>query len=407
MPELNNPSDAFSEEFRKNTVLSELVRSWLRGAVSPDSLVVLGEKSIFPFESGFRIYRIGSDGPTGVYDASGVLPSTFSAFPGCQPVRVAIPPRSREIITLTGSNSNFIARHSYSADHKLTFLEQQPGIGTPTHMAFTSDGTTAYVTNGATIPNQINRYSRDPFSGKLTLNNGSNYPFGVGCAPVSLRTSSKDNIVFSASTTFVPLGIDVYKNFDMNSGTFASGSPFDPGANPTSQNNLCLLENERLLYMTIGDSTNPINGFRYDTNGTLTMLPNSPFAPEVGIIGGASTDNFSTTMTLDPQGKYLAFLYSISGTFYIRLLSIDTATGTLTPTSEKYSVGNAPKHLEWDGSGRFIYLVSDTGGTTNQFQLESFQFSEAGTLTRKPTVIIGPMGGDFSPKYVRSLPIYY
>ncbi|TGM33638.1 beta-propeller fold lactonase family protein [Leptospira biflexa] len=407
MPALNSPGDPLSEDYGRNLVLSELVRYWLRDKVAPDSLLVLGAKSIAPYESGFRIYRIGEDGPTGEIDYSGIQAANFSAFPGCQPIRMTIPPRSREIITFTGSSSNRIAVHRYTNDHKLSLLEDQAGIGIPSHMAITTDGTTAYVSNGASNPNSINRYSRNPFTGSLSVNNGSNYPFSVGCSPVSLRTSTRDNLVITATTSYNPLGVEVYKNFGTDSGAFASGSPYDPGTNPSSHNNLCLIESERLLYMTAGDANFPIYGFRYDENGTMTVLPNSPFAPDSGTHGPASVDNYSTSMTLDPNGKYLAYMYAISGTFYLRLLTIDVTTGNITPTDQKYSVGNAPKHLEWDGSGKFLYLVSDTGGSTNNFQLEYFKFSNDGTLSKGPNIIIAPMGGSFSVSHMKSLPIYY
>lgn len=408
MPALNNPRDPLSNDYGKNLILSELVRYWLRDKIAPDSLIILGDKSIPPYnETGFRIYRIGEDGPTGEIDYSGIKPSNLSAFPGCQPIRVTVPPGSRDIITFTGSSTNRIAVHRYSNEHNLSLIEDKQGIGIPSHMAVTADGATAYVSNGASNPNSINRYSRNTLSGSLNLSNGSNYPFSVGCSPVSLRTSSRDNIVFTATTSYLPLGIDVYKNTGPESGVFASGSPYDPGTNPSSHNNLCLIESERLLYMTSGDATYPIYGFRYDENGTMSVLPSSPFAPDTGTLGPASIDNYSTSMALDPKGKYIAYMYSLGGIFYLRLLSIDITTGNITTTDQKYSVGNAPKHLEWDGSGKFLYLVSDTGGTTNNFQLEYFKFSNDGKLTKGPNLIISSMGGSFNISHIKSLPIYY
>lgn len=409
MADLNNPSDALSDEFAKRSILSEFVRYLLREKALPDGLALLIYKGTIPYEAGFRVYRVDPDyGLTGEY-VSDIRPAVTTAFPGCQPLRITVPPSSRDIVTFTGSGSDRVAVHRYGTDRSLTFIQDQNGFGAPGVTTFSLDGTTMYSSNSSSSPNTINRSFRDLNSGSISLSNSGGYPFGVGCSPASIKASDKDGIIFTASTLGTPLGIYVYKKVGADSVSLVGGTPFDPADNPSSHNNLCLSETDRLLYMTSINPTHPIYGFRYDVDGNMQVLPNSPFSPDTSYSAAAPVDNFSTSMTIDPYGKFTAFLYAAGGTYYIRILAVDGVTGNLVPTDQKLSVGNSPKYLEWDRSGKFIYLVSDTGGTTNKFQIEYFQFSQNGILSRgiNSPMTFSNMSGEFTAKDLKSIPRYY
>lgn len=409
MPNLGNPADPFSEEYGKNFVLSELIQLWFAEKVDPDGLVVALTKSAAPAEAGFRIYRVNpATGLTPEFDKDLRAPAT-TAFPGCTPIRISVPPRTRDIITFTGIASDRIATHRYGTDRSLALLKTDFYTGViPSDSSFNGDGSVMYIADFGN-PNRVQRLNRDLSSGATSLANGSGYPFSVGCGPVSIRTSNRDDLIFTVSSSGSPVGIFAFKNTGSNSGALTPQSPYDPSDNPSQNNNLCILENERLLYMTSGNATNPIYGMRYDADGNLSLLPNSPFSPDPSYAGPGSADNLATTLTLDPRGKYLAFLYSAGGTFYLRLLGIDTATGNLIPTDQKLSVGNAPRHLEWDRSGSFIYLVSDTGGTMNVFQLEYFKYTPDGKLERgiNSPITISAMSNGYNPMHIKSIPKFY
>ncbi|WP_246836445.1 lactonase family protein [Leptospira levettii] len=409
MPALHNPSDPFSDEYGKNVLLSELIRYWLRDKIVPDGLIVAVSKSAVPYESGFRIYRVDPDiGVTTEYD-SDIRSANVNAFPGCQPVRVSVAPNSRDIITFTGSASDHIVTHRYGTDRSLNLLKDEFYSGViPSMVAFSSDSSTMYVTDFSN-PNKVQRLNRDLTSGSTSLGNGSGYPFSVGCAPISIKTSQLDNLVFAVSSSYLPIGIYSFKNTGSDSGAITSGSPYNSGSNPSQQNNLCISEYDRFLYMTSVNGTNPIYGVRYDSEGNMTALPNSPFSPDSGFTAPTSNTNYATSLAIDPQNKYLLYLYSAGGTFYIRLLVIDKSSGNLIPTDQKVSVGNSPMHLDWDKSGKFIYLISDTGGTTNKFQIEYFKFTYDGKLTKgiNSPITIGAMSSDFTPRHITSIPRYY
>ncbi|PJZ83943.1 hypothetical protein [Leptospira harrisiae] len=409
MPALNNPGDPLSEEFAKQSIFSEFVRYFLQEKALPDGLVLLLYKGTPSYEAGFRVYKVDPEyGLTNDY-VSDIRAASLTSFPGCQPVRISIPPSSRDIITFTGTASDHVTVHKYGFDRSLSLVSDQVGFGIPIISTFNSDGTILYSSNSSTNPNTINRSYRDPISGAVSLSNQGQYPFGVGCSPVSIRTSDKDGLFFTASTVGTPMGIYVHKKTGLDSLSNVGGTPFTSPDNPSQNNSLCLVESDRLLYMTSTNSSYPIYGFRYDDSGNMQLLPNSPFSPDPSYSGAAPNDNFSTNLSLDPNGKYLAFLYAAGATFYIHILSVDNVTGNLVPTDQKLSVGNAPKHLQWDKSGRFIYLVSDTGGTTNKFQMEYFRFSQNGSLTRgvNSPVTFSNMTGEYAPKDLKPIQRYF
>lgn len=410
MADLNNPSDALSDEFAKRSILSEFVRYLLLEKALPDGLVLLLRKSTVPYEAGYRIYRVDPEfGLTGEYDSSNLLPANLAAFPGCDPVRIAVPPGSRDIVTFVGITNQTVAVHRYGTDRTIGFIQDEVAIGAPQIPAFNADGTTMYFFNTSVNPNTVNRSYRNKVSGKITLNNVGSYPFGVGCSPVSLKTSDADGLIFSTTTVGAQTGINVFKMTGPDSNFYVGGAAFNSGSTPTQHNNLCLIESNKLLYMTSVNTTHPIYGYRYDSNGNMQILPNSPFSPDSAYSLAATTDNISRSLTVDPNGRFAAFLYSSGGTHYIRILSIDGITGNLTPTDQKLSVGNAPKHMEWDGSGKFIYLISDTGGSTNKFQMEYFQFSHDGTLTRgiNSPITVSNMSSDYAPKDLKPIQKFY
>ncbi|TGL20481.1 hypothetical protein EHQ47_13090 [Leptospira bourretii] len=409
MADLNNPGDPLSEEFAKRSVFAEFVRYFLLEKALPDGLVLLLTKNVVPYEAGFRIYRVDPElGLTNEYD-SDIRAANTAAFPGCDPVRIAVPPSSRDIVTFTGTSSNHLVVHRYGTDRSLSLLQDQTGLGSPNMITFDSTGTTMYHINAGVDPNTVNRSYRDNITGSISMNNAGSYPFGVGCSPVSIRTSDTDGIIFIATTVGAQLGINVHKKTGTDTTFHVGGAPFDPADNPTQNNNICLVEPSRFLYMTSVNPTFPIYGFRYDSGGNMQVLPSSPFSPDSSYSAAASVDNFSTSLTLDPNGKFAAVLYGAGGTNYLRILAVDGYTGNLTPTEQKLSVGNAPKHIVWDKSGKFIYLVSDTGGTTNKFQLEYFKFSQDGTLTKgvNSPITFSNMSGDFTPRDLKSIQRYY
>ncbi|PKA13993.1 hypothetical protein CH372_01455 [Leptospira meyeri] len=409
MPELNNPGDPLSDEFAKQSVFAEFVRYFLIEKALPEALAVVLKKSTIPYEAGIRVYRVDSE--IGVIDdyVSDVRASSSSAFPGCSPYRIGVPPRSRDIVTFTDYPSNRIVVHRYGTDRSISLLEDQPAIGTPRVMGFSSDGTTVYQINSASNPTSNSRWSRNPITGSLSTNNVGSYPYSVGCNPVAVRASDNDDLIFSLSTSVAPFGINVHKKSGPDSVTLVSGTPVTLPDNPAFYENLCIVESKRLLYGTSVNSTYPIYGYRYDNSGTLTLLPGSPFSPDSSFSAHIPNLNYSTSLAVDPTGNYAAFLYQTGATYNIRLLQIDPSSGNLIQTNQKFTAGNGPNALQWDKSGKFVYFTSDTGGTTNNYQIEYFKLSPDGTLSKgqNSPVIISPMANGYAPQDIKPIQRYY
>lgn len=408
MADLNNPSDPLSEEFAKQSVFAEFVRYLLQEKALPDALAVILVKSSVPYETGLRVYRV--DNEIGVIDdyVSDVRTVTTAAFPGCTPYRIGVPPHSRDIITFTGSSSERVVVHRYGTDRSLSLLQDQPGIGTPRVMGFSEDGMTMYHTNTAANPGTINRWNRDPVSGFLAPNNVGSYPYAVGCSPVSVKLSDSDGIIFSATSTLPPIGINILKKTGPDSLTLVGGALFTTPDNPSGHENLCIIASKQLLYSTSANATNPIYGYRYDSSGFLSLLPNSPFSPDPSYSNHVPVANSTTSFAIDPTGNYAAFLYATGATYNIRLLVVDNTTGSLLQTNQKFTVGNGPKSLQWDKSGKFIYFVSDTGGTTNNYQIEYFKFSD-GMLSKgeNSPITISAITNGYAPQVISPIQKYY
>ncbi|MGE8722763.1 hypothetical protein ACO2KH_14860 [Leptospira terpstrae] len=408
MADLNNPSDALSDEFAKRSILSEFVRYLLREKALPEALAVVLVKSSVPYETGLRVYKVDTE--SGVQDeyVSDVRTANYAAFPGCAPYRIGVPPRSRDIITFTGSLSDRVVVHRYSSERTLALLQDQAGIGSPKIMGFSEDGKTMYQTNIVSNPNTINRWSRDSDSGVLTPNNVGSYPFAVGCSPLAIKVSEIDNLIVTINSTLVPFGINVLKKTGLDSVSLVGGAPVTLPINPSFHENLCLIESKRLLYSTSINTTTPIFGYRYDSAGNVTLLPGSPFSADSAMTAHAPNFTGTTSLSIDPTGTYAAFIYAIGSTHNIRLLTIDDATGNLIQTDQKFTVGNGPKSLQWDRSGKFIYLISDSFGTTNNHQIEYFKLS-GGILTRgeNSPIVISSMTNGYAPQDIKPIQKYY
>lgn len=409
MADLNNPSDALSDEFVKRSILSEFVRYFLIEKALPDALAVVLVKSSVPYETGLRVYRVDTE--KGVIDdyVSDVRSATTAAFPGCTPYRIGVPPRSRDIITFTGSLSDRVVAHRYNTERHLTLLQDQPGIGSPKVMGFSADGMTMYHSNTSANPSTINRWNRDLESGFLSPNNVGSFPFAVGCSPVAIQISETDNIIVTLTSTIAPFGFSVLKKNGQDSAMLVGGAPITPPDNPSFHENVCLVESKRLLYATSVNATNPIFGYRYDNAGNLTLLPGSPFSPDPSFSSHVPSFNGTKSLAVDPTGTFVAFLYSTGAAYNLRLLVINDTTGNIMQTDQKLSVGNAPKSLQWDRSGRFIYLTSDSGGTTNNYQIEYFKLLPDGTLSRgeNSPIVISPMTNGYMPQDIKPIQKYY
>ena len=104
-------------------------------------------------------------------------------------------------------------------------------------------------------------------------------------------------------------------------------------------------------YSSAGGPPGGIAGFALAMDGTLTILPSSPFAPGTNF-GSPSLSGFNAAV-IDPAG---AHLYAESATA-VYGFTIDQSSGTLTPIAGAFPfTGGSPLALAFDPSGRYLFV---------------------------------------------------
>ncbi|TGK96513.1 beta-propeller fold lactonase family protein [Leptospira brenneri] len=338
-----------------------------------------------------RIYSVDAEyGPSSDAYVERMAPFSYAGFPGNAPARLLVPPKSRKIIFAPGDNGSLVSLEytdSKAIEIRNTFL--YGNLPSPYVQRIASTPTDVFYTLN-TSSNTLQRWSLNSETGALALKNSGNYPFGVACSPLSLRYDRKNESIAVLTGYAGTRGISFLKS--QGDSLIPISPNFDFGT-LTSNDNLCIHPERNFFYSTISTFPNTIKAFQYSMDGAITEVSGSPFAPDTTASGLATGLQMTTNMVIDPDGKYLAIAYVAGSNRYLSLLAINRETGALSETGSKYSVGNSPSNLHWDKSGQFIYLTSDTGGSTNNYQLEYFKVMSDGSITRgvNSPITINPM----------------
>ena len=105
--------------------------------------------------------------------------------------------------------------------------------------------------------------------------------------------------------------------------------------------------------------------YEYDASkGSLSELQTLSALPE-----GFGGDNFCADIRVHPSGR---FLYASNrGHDSIAVMSIDTATGELTPSGHPSSEGAWPWNLEFDPSGSYLLSANQRGNCVACFRIDT------------------------------------
>jgi hypothetical protein len=382
--DLENSGDTTSNAFLVRGLFTDYMASLIRPADNSTTGEVPQYLSALMYRSGqsvgVRIYPVDTEtGNLGTYQEYSRTP-TAGLSPGNAPKRIVRIPGTKELLVAAGLVDNKLYSLKVTDDGSVSPYQTSTAFSKDvSFVTVSSDGTKIFATseNTASPPDSLIRYVRDASSGGITLQSSGGYPFGLVCGPKSIAVSPSGKNLFINS---VSSATGLYGLVD-DSGTLtqASGSPVTLTTVVTSNNNLCLHPTKSYLYTTINQASGPIVGYNYGSDSSLSVLPSSPFTPSSSYTNTITTA--ARTLAIDPLGKYVAFLYQESSTYKLQLLNIDSQTGTLSPTNNPVSVGNSPINLEWDGSGRFLYFVSNDA--TN-YQIEVYRVTQSGTLMKAP-----------------------
>ncbi|HTS37639.1 MAG TPA: beta-propeller fold lactonase family protein [Candidatus Solibacter sp.] len=293
-----------------------------------------------------------------------------------------------EAVAIHPSNKFLYAANSAEADISLftiassgTITEVTPrtpvgnGVTTPTLLAMDPGGKFLYVGNiGANNPS-ISVFSIDASTGALAAVAGS--PFSIGISPLNMKLSPNGNVLYitaAGSPGYIevwsviagviqqpvvqviqPNGNDPYglaidpsgaHLYTANTGsnsiseysisstdgslTELTGSPIGE----TFSAPLALLVDSSGTYLYVAnEGSSNLGAFSIGSDGSLTLLTNSPF-------GTSSHPNF---IAQDPNGRFL-FVGSETSPFAIQSFSLDPASGTLTAIAS-YSLSSTPTSI--------------------------------------------------------------
>jgi 6-phosphogluconolactonase len=238
--------------------------------------------------------------------------------------------------------------------------------GEPGSAAIDPSGKFLYVASD-TQHAVVSAFAIDPASGALTQIEGS---------PLTSGVYSKDVAVDPLGFVYV---VNAYAGLaDSGGGTVAafaidpatgrlktvSGSPFRTGQQNSSE--LVIDPSGKFVYVANTGSAN-IAGFSVNhDSGVLTAIAGSPFE--------AVTQ--PRAMAIDRSGKFLYVASETEGTSPLIAFSIDSETGALKPLAHsQYSVGVVPKASTLDPSGKFLYVGA--GDSISAFSINP----ETGELT--------------------------
>jgi 6-phosphogluconolactonase len=288
------------------------------------------------------------DGATGAITKGAETPQ----ISGTSPNGIALLPSKKFLYTANALTNN-ISIFKVASDGTLSLVgTPTPGGSGPHVAAIDPSGKYLLVTNS--FSSDISVFSIDAGSGALTEVAGS--PFPANDSPGEIVILRSSNYVYVTNSS---IGMVTAFAFDPNTGilTTVPGSPFVSGLGASG---LATDGGESYLYVANTSAVNPgsttignISGFTINkTNGTLTLIQDSPFTSKVGT-GPA-------TVVADPNGRFL-FATTPGSSFSIWAFDIDSTTGKLAALSNSpFSVSAGGNFALIDTSGNYFYIGSQS-----------------------------------------------
>ncbi len=170
-------------------------------------------------------------------------------------------------------------------------------------------------------------------------------------------------------------------SFQINSDGSLTQSPFSPFTDPArlfSADSLTVDGKGRFLYAGQLNFSTPMDGFTFDSSGTLTEMVGAPFNLGVAQLHADSSGNFLLgVQQIQDAGS--------ATDQHIYVFSIDQTTGVPTPVAgSPFATTAAPFDFAISPNGKFVYLTGSTpGGTVTS--IEGYQMdTTTGNLTALP-----------------------
>jgi hypothetical protein len=170
-------------------------------------------------------------------------------------------------------------------------------------------------------------------------------------------------------------------SFQINSDGSLTQSPFSPFTDPSrlfSADSLAVDGKGRFLYAGQLNFSTPMDGFTFDSSGTLTEMVGAPFNLGVAQLHADSSGNFLLgVQQIQDAGQ--------ATDQHIYVFSIDQTTGVPTPVAgSPFATTAAPFDFAISPNGKFVYLTGSVPGG-NVTSIEGYQIDPTtGNLTALP-----------------------
>jgi len=382
-------------------VLLALTQGCGSGGVTNNSTVPPKAEFLYVTSSNFSGGLVTSQFSSFKLDTStGTLTTTSSAPSGGVTEGVAADPASKFVFA---SNVNGLA--GFIDSFAITPGTGTPGPGSifdtsftcgpfcnhissaPGAIAMAPGGKTLYygsstIALGGGVSQGVGALSVNGVDGSLSVVPGS--PFAADLIPIDVLVHPSGKFVYTANigTASVGIGPGLVQSIscyasDPSTGALSPvlGSPFPVTTPASGFRGLMIHPSGKFLYLAtgatgVGSTGNGILGWSVDsTNGSLTPLPDSPFAPGTIVLGGA----------FDRAGK---FLYASNVSSAILGFSVDPSSGALGPMSGLPVLSGSVLGVPVvDPSGTFLFTGDGKNKTLAGFRLNV----QTGALTALPS----------------------
>ena len=249
-------------------------------------------------------------------------------------------------------------------------------VNGPGALAMDSKGKLLYYgSDDVGVSQVIGGLSVTPATGALNLVSGS--PFPADDMPYAVILHPSGKFLYTENTSGNSFLLQSISGFsvDPSSGALTPlpGSPFAPPANAQLPG-FAMHPSGKFLYASTANTGNGILGWSVDaTNGALTVLPASPFAPVTMPFG----------MTFAPSGKFVYASNPLGGGGILGF-TIDAGSGTLTSiTGSPFDPGVILGDCIVDPSGKFLLASDGKNQAIDVFSIDSS--TGALTSTGSPT----------------------
>lgn len=225
-----------------------------------------------------------------------------------------------------------------------------------------------YTANAGGNQSTVSALSASPSTGQLSPLAGS--PYNAGSGSIALASDFVRGRLYVANSQS---GNISGFNINLNSGAL-SPTASSPYAAESGIDSLAVTPDGAFLYAVSGSSAN-LWGFSIDSGGALTP---TGLAPTL-IAPGATS---SSSVVVDPSGKYVYTTTASSGSASIYGFSLDSGTGALAPLAGfPLAIAGLVNESAFDRSGKF-FLVTGTNEFGTKGGIEVFSFdSGSGALT--------------------------